>query len=191
MINIRTDDVKRWLGRYAEVYRSLELLRERLDLAETAAYNTKSATPDGMPRSGGNPVDTLGRAVAKLEKLRAQVSATQAKADSIYEEIEEAIDKIAGARCAEKRTVLLMRYLDLMAWSDVNNALFGDREDFLTIEDSLMRRTFYIHGEALKKLGDILDAQRPAEAATRSDDREIKQSIRSPFPEPVGGRGGI
>lgn len=171
MINIRTDDVKQWLGRYAEVYRTLELLRERLDLAETAAHSARSAIPDGMPHGSGNPVDALGSTVAKLEKLRSQVAAAQAKADSIYEEIEEAIGKIAGARCAEKKAALQLRYLDVMSWETVNNALFGDKKDFLYKEDSFMRRTFYIHADALKKLGDILDAQKPAEAATRSDDK--------------------
>lgn len=157
--------------RYSEAYRTLELLRERLDLAETAAHNPRSATPDGMPHGSGNPVDVLGKTIAKLERLRSQVAAAEIESDSIYEEIEEAIGKIAGARCAEKKSVLQLRYLDCAAWSDVNNALFGDRKDFLDREDSYMRRVFYIHGEALGKLSVILDAQKPAEAAARSDDR--------------------
>ena len=170
-VTIETSSVKTWLLRFNEAQRTLELLRERLDLAETAAHSPKTAIPDGMPHGSGNPVDILGSTVAKLEKLRSQVSAAQAKADSIYEEIEEAIGKIAGARCAEKKAVLQLRYLDVMSWETVNNALFGDKKDFLYKEDSFMRRTFYIHGEALKKIGDILDAQKPAEAATRSDDK--------------------
>lgn len=170
-VTIETSSVKSWLLRFNEAQRTLELLRERLDLAETAAHSPRSAIPDGMPHGSGNPMDTLGKTVAKLDKLRSQVAAAQAKADSIYEEIEEAIGKIAGARCAEKKAALQLRYLDVMSWETVNNALFGDKKDFLYKEDSFMRRTFYIHGEALKKLGDILDAQKPAEAATRSDDK--------------------
>ena len=125
-----------------------------------------------MPHGSGNPVDTLGKTVAKLEKLRSQVAAAKSKVDIISLEIEEAIAKIGGVRCAEKRATLEMRYLDLLEWGDVNRALFGDKEDFLDREDSYMRRVFYIHGEALKKLGDILDAQKPAEAATLLDDEE-------------------
>ena len=124
-----------------------------------------------MPHGSGNPVDTLGSTVAKLEKLRSQVAAAKSEADSIGLEIEAAIAQIGGARCVEKRVLLEMRYLDMMEWCDINSALFGDKKDFLYKEDSFMRRTFYIHADALKKLGDILDAQKPAEAATRSDDK--------------------
>lgn len=170
-VTIETSSVKSWLLRFNEAQRTLELLRERLDLAETAAHSPRSAIPDGMPHGSGNPVDALGRTVAKLEKLRSQVAAAEIEANSLYEEIETAIGKIGGARCAEKRAILQLRYLDVMSWEAVNNAFFGDRKDFLYKEDSFMRRTFYIHGEALKKLGDILDAQKPAEAATRSDDK--------------------
>lgn len=168
---IETEKVKTWLMRYGEAARSLELLQERLSLAEAAAYSTRSAAPNGMPHGGGNPVDTLGKTVAKLDKLRSQVAAAEIKANSLYEEIETAIGKIGGARCAERRTALQLRYLDSVDWSGVNSALFGDRENFLYKEDSFMRRTFYIHGDALKKLGDILDAQEATEAATRSDDK--------------------
>lgn len=170
-VTIETSSVKSWLLRFNEAQRTLELLRERLDLAETAAHSPRSSISDGMPHGSGNPVDTLGKTVAKLDKLRSQVAAAEIKANSLYEEIETAIGKIGGARCAERRTVLQLRYLDSVDWSGVNSALFGDRENFLYKEDSFMRRTFYIHGDALKKLGDILDAQEATEAATRSDDK--------------------
>lgn len=168
-VTIETSSVKSWLLRFNEAQRTLELLRERLDLAETAAHSPRSAIPDGMPHGSGNPVDALGRTVAKLEKLRSQVAAAEIEANSLYEEIETAIGRIDGAQCAEKRAVLALKYLDLASWTGVNNALFGDKKDFLYKEDSFMRRTFYIHADALKKLGDILDAQKPAEAATRSE----------------------
>ena len=168
---IETCSVKTWLQRYSQAWRSYELLLERLIVAEAVAHSPKSAIPDGMPRGSGNPVDALGSTVAKLEKLRSQVSAAKSKADSIGLEIEAAIAQIGGARCVEKRVLLEMKYLDLMEWGDINRALFREKSDFLLREDSYQRRTFYIHADALKKLGDILDAQKPAEAATRSDDK--------------------
>lgn len=170
VLTIESNEVKAWLQRYSQAWRDYELLLERFTVAETAAHSPRAAIPDGMPHGSGNPVDIVGRTVAKLEKLRAQVSAAKSKVDIIGLELEEAIGKIGGARCVEKRTLLAMKYLDMWEWPDVNRALFGKKSDFLLREDSYQRRTFYIHADALKKLGDILDVQRPAEAATQLDD---------------------
>lgn len=169
---IKIEDVKAWLQRFGEIHRSCELLKERIDLAEAAAYNTKSATPDGMPHSGADPVDIVGRTVARLDSLRAKLAAAESEENSVFSEIDEAIEQISGKKSSEKQAVLQMRYLDFMDWEGVNSALFGERQDFLLREDSFLRKTFYIHAAALKKLSVILDAQKPAEAATRSDDKE-------------------
>lgn len=116
-------------------------------------------------------VDTLGGTVARLDILRAKVEAAKFEGDTIFSEIERAIEKISGSRCAEKRAVLELRYLDMAGWDSVNYAIFGGKTDFLYREDSYLRRIFYIHADALKKLSVILDDQRAAGATTKSDGR--------------------
>lgn len=169
---IEIEDVKAWLQRFGEIHRSCELLKERLDLAEAAAYNTKSSAPDGMPHGGADPVDTIGRTVARLDSLRAKLAAAEAEAATVYAEIETAIERISGKKSAEKQAILQLRYLDLLRIGETNGVLFGGERDFIEREDSYLRRTTYLQTDALRDLAVILDAQRAAETATQSDDRK-------------------
>ena len=171
VVTIDIENVKSWLLRYSEAHRSCELLKERLDLVEVAAYNTKSATPDGMPHGGADPVDTIGRTVARLDSLRAKLAAAQAEAATVYAEIETAIERISGKKSTEKQALLQLRYLDLLRISEINGVLFGGERDFIEREDSYLRRTTYLQTDALKDLSIILDAQRVAETATQADEK--------------------
>lgn len=168
---IEIEDVKAWLQRFGEIHRSCELLKERIDLAEAAAYSPRSAAPDGMPHSGGDPVDSLGRTVSRLESLRAKLAAAEAEENSVYSEIDGAIEQIKGKKSAERKMVLQLRYLDLAPWNSVNYAVFGGKTDFIDREESYMRRITYLHSDALKDLSAILDAQRAAETATQADEK--------------------
>lgn len=168
---IEIEDVKAWLQRFGEIHRSCELLKERIDLAEAAAYNTKSATPDGMPHSGADPVDIVGRTVARLDSLRAKLAAAQAEAATVCAEIETAIERINGKKSAEKQALLQLRYLDFLRIGEINGVLFGGERDFIEREDSYLRRTTYLQMDALKDLSVILDAQRAAETATQADEK--------------------
>lgn len=171
VIPIEIENVKLWLRRYAEAHKNCELLQQRLDMMETAAYGSRSAAPDGMPHGGADPVDTIGRTVARLDSLRAKLAAAQAEENSIFLEIDEAIEQINGKKNAEKWSILQLRYLDLVSWNSVNYAIFGANPDFLDREESYMRRIVYMHSDALKDLSAILDAQRAAETATQMDER--------------------
>lgn len=157
---------KIWLRRYAQEVNNIEAMCNRLEALEAKAYNPRSAAPNGMPHSGGDPVDTVGNTVARMEKLRGKIEASKKKANALYAEIEDTIDKIGGKRFALQRSVLGMRYLDLMEWEEVNNVLFGGEEGFYYKEDSYLRRTQYIHEEALEKLSAILEAQEAPQTAT-------------------------
>lgn len=171
VIPIEIENVKLWLRRYAEAHKNCELLQQRLDMMETAVYGPRSAAPDGMPHGGADPVDTIGRIVARLDSLRAKLAAAQAEENSIFLEIDEAIEQINGKKNAEKRSILQLRYLDLVSWNSVNYAIFGAKPDFLDREESYMRRIVYMHSDALKDLSVILDAQRAAETATQADEK--------------------
>lgn len=157
---------KIWLNRHVKESKNLESLYNRLEALEEKAYNPRSAAPNGMPHSGGDPVDTVGNTVARMEKLREKIEESRKKVNSLYDEIGGAIAQIDGSDWANQRSVLETRYLDLMEWEEVNSILFGRKKDFYDREDSYLRRTFYIHGKALEKLSAILEAQEAPQTAT-------------------------
>lgn len=158
---VDTEAVKKWLRRYESAMRKSEILEERLSEMEAKAFNPKSAAPNGMPHGGGNPVDTLGSTVAKLEHLRTKLEASKKAAYALYNEIDSTIEMITGTgKDAENRKgVLQMRYLDGMSWEEVNSAMFGGNEDFLDREEAYLRRVFYIHGGALADLVPLIPEQ--------------------------------
>lgn len=178
--NPKCERAKIWLRRYAQEVNNLETMCNRLEALEAKAYNPRSAAPNGMPHSGGDPVDTVGNTVAKIEKMREKIEASKKKANALYAETEDAIDQIGGSGFASKRAVLVMRYLDLMEWEEVNNVLFGGEEGFYYKEDSYLRRTFYIHGEALEKLSAILEAQEAPQTATGAKEVNRQGEARIP-----------
>lgn len=149
-----TDAVKKWLRRYAAEMMKSEILEQRLSIMEAKAYSARSASPNGMPHGGGNPVDTLGATVARLDQLREKLENSKKNAYAIYDEISVAIEMMSDTCKAEelRKGVLQMRYLDGMSWDTINEALFGGNADFLDREDSYLRRVFYLHGDALAEL---------------------------------------
>lgn len=50
---------------------------------------------------------------------------------------------------AQQRQVLLARYIDGHAWSEVTFALFGHKPNYALKQDSFERRVYRIHGAAL------------------------------------------
>lgn len=155
--------VKKWLRRYYAAMRKSEILEERLSIMEAKAYSAKTASLNGMPHGGGNPVDTLGSTVSRLEQLRAKLELSKKSADEIYDEIDSAIEMIEGdgKEVESRKGVLQMRYLDGMSWDEVNSAMFGGKNDFLDKEYSYMRRVYYIHGDALADIAPIISKRIP------------------------------
>lgn len=149
------EETKDWLKEYRQLQSSYERLVERYCQQKAAAMSPRSAIPDGMPHGSTNPVDKIGATVAKLEALRAKVERAAAKANARYDEIDKEIDQISGVNWAVKRSVLQCRYLDLMGWAEVTEMLFWQQKDFADKYDTYLRRTFYIHAEALAALAAV------------------------------------
>lgn len=147
--------VKEWLSDMRQLQSSYEQLVERYCQLKEATASPRSAIPDGMPHGSTNPVDKIGTSVARLEALKEKVESAAAKANALYTEIDQAIDQITGTNWAVKRSVLQCRYLDLMGWGEVTEMLFWQQKDFADKYDTYLRRTFYIHAEALAALAAV------------------------------------
>lgn len=152
MSTAQTEAVKVWLSRYRQQSENIERLAYEFDALESRATSPSTSALDGLPHAHGHARDRVGGIVDRLDELREEISATQAEATATRHEIEAAIKQITGPRWPDRRAVLRFRYLLCLSWPDVTDALFGAERDFPEKEDTYMRRTYRLHGEALTAL---------------------------------------
>lgn len=159
MSTVETEGIKAWMSRYRQQYEHVERLCHELDQLETRAASPGTSTLDGLPRAPGYVGDRMGGIVGQLDELRAEIEAAQDKAAEIRCEIEAVIKRIDGPQWPDRRAVLRFRYLLCLPWPDVNDALFGGKQDFLEREDSYMRRAYRLHSAALLDLLEFIPAE--------------------------------
>ena len=155
-----TAGLKVWLETYRDQVREIEHMQELFDTLDSKATSPGTPTLDGLPRSPGYAVDRMGGIVSELDELRAEIADLQAKATETRHEIQDAIKQITGPNWPDRRAVLRFRYLLCLEWADVTNALFGSEPDYLSKEDSYLRRTFLLHRDALQMLAGIVGSEK-------------------------------
>lgn len=143
------EELKQWLNRYREAAHDTDNLFERLAALQYRAKAARTSKLDGMPHGSGFSEDKTGALVTQIEELKNEGQAALARSQEIYAEIEHAISLISGSRWPDKRAVCRCRYLDRMPWAEVNEVLFGSKEDFDDREESYLRRVHKLHSEAL------------------------------------------
>lgn len=149
------EETKDWLKEFRQLQQSYDQLIERFCQMQEAATSPHSPGLDGMPHGSTNPVDRIGSTIAKLDSLRRRVEAAAEKKNAFAAEIQEAVDKIGGTSWAAKRTVIECRYLDLLSWPETTAVLYSREPDYDLRYDTFLRRTFYIHAEALAALAAV------------------------------------
>lgn len=172
MSTAATETVKLWLSRYRQQSDYVERLAHELDTLEAKATSPGTALLDALPHAPGYAGDRMGGIVGRLDELRTELAEAQGEATAIRRELENAIKKIHGQHWPDRRAVLRFRYLLLLPWEDVNDALFGAKRDFLDREDSYMRRTYRLHGEALTDLLEFVPAETLQEIDTENGGQE-------------------
>lgn len=150
------DAVKEWLSRYSETFKSACFMEDRATLLRERAGSPSSPNLDGMPHEKGSVSDKVGNLVGMAVDMEAEASRAFKEARTIYREIDRTIKQIHGSGYPDKRYVLQMKYLDGMNWSEINDALWISKEDFLDKEDSYARRTFKIHRAALVSIAEYI-----------------------------------
>lgn len=166
------EKVKEWLSRFAENERQLDNLMERIETLRSRLGAPGAPTLSGMPRSGGNGVDMIGRKLIAIEALEEQVQRLLARSRHLYAEINGEIDKITGKGWPDLRAVLKMRYLDLASWEEINAMLWASKANFADCKESYIRRTLRIHTEALEAMLYIVPGFQGTENKTESEEAE-------------------
>lgn len=148
--------MKLWLCRYGDEQQNLGYIYDRLNTLRSKAESARTSQLDGMPHGGGFATDRTGALLAQIEELEAEAADIQEQAEIIRHEIEAAVKQISGPRYPDQRAIIRLRYVDLMSWPDVAEALFGDLPRYWDNPDSFLRRTHRLHGEALAALSQIV-----------------------------------
>jgi len=146
--------VKQRLIAYRESDKYIDNLIELQERAEAQLAGIGSPAFSDMPRSGTpSSPDRFTDKIAKLDELKAKVKDQIEQRDNERHYFEKLLSKI---KKANQVSVIEMRYFYSMDWEEVNSSIFGRKMDFNDREESYLRRVFYIHGEALARLADLM-----------------------------------
>lgn len=146
-----TDAVIERLKAYGEMVRDYRFQLERLERIETKLVGVGAQAITDMPKSPSPSNDRVTDLLQQKFDLEAELGET---CEEITEERRELDKAIKSLKVASQRAVIRRRYLDLSAFKDVNEFVFGGEIDFLDKEESYLRRIFNIHGAALVGLAE-------------------------------------
>lgn len=151
------EQVKKWLCRFSEMMREMEITEERYITIKQKSVSVSAPSLEGMPHGTGTITDKTANYIVQLEEIESRYRQQNKEAFAIYDEIEAKIRQIKGKNYPDERAVLRMRYLDLFKWCEVSEVLFArNHEDYYEREDSFLRRTCLIHDRALEKMAALL-----------------------------------
>lgn len=146
--------VKQRLVAYRESDRYIDNLIERQERIEAQLYGIGSPVISDMPRGGtSSGPDRFTVKLAKLDELREKVRDRIKERDDERHYFEKLLSKV---KSANQVSVIEMRYFDAMSWEEVNESIFGRKEDFDDRRESYMRRIVYMHGDALAALAELM-----------------------------------
>lgn len=149
---VQVEHLKRWLESYQEHQRDFEAACERLERLEIRLTSPRTAALTGVPGTAAPDPDRLALPLAELEELRETTAEQAAALRDLRHRIDGAVRLIDGPGWPNQRAVLRMRYLDGEQWEVIAQLLFWRDPDFLTKQDSYIRRTFKIRKAALRQL---------------------------------------
>lgn len=164
--------VKGWLRRYQQITEDIENLESRLEALEMRAITPRTSNIDGMPHNPSTEHDRIGDAVAKIDSVKRTIAERKAQANEVYREIDAMIERLQGRYAHLWRIILQLRYLDGMEWNDISFSVFGRQADFLSKEDSYLRRTFMYQKAAIEALANLIPAETLQEFAVNTEDRK-------------------
>lgn len=146
--------VKQRLIDYREADKYIDNLIEMQERVEAQLTGIGSPSFSDMPKAGTNSSpDRFTNKIAKLDELKAKVNDRIEQREKERHYFEKLLSKI---KKANQVSVIEMRYFYSMEWEEVCSSIFGSKSDYEYKADSYMRRTFYIHGEALSKLAELM-----------------------------------
>lgn len=160
-MQFNVEAIKRRLADYSELEKDIQNQLERLERLSAKMYGLSSPALTGMPSSGSKSVDKLTYLVSKRDELQSSIDDKIRRRDSDRLYLQNLVN---GLSKADERAVIELRYFDGEKWSDVNSIIFGTKDDFDEKEDSYLRRTHMMHGDALIQM-----ARREYETSSRKN----------------------
>ena len=127
--------VKEKLKTYGEMVKDYSNQCERLERLMIRLEGLGAQNITDMPKSPSPSNDRMSDLISQKIEIEEELGFT-------YKEIQEERREMEKA----------IRYIDRETYKEVTNLLFGDRKDYLDKEETYMRRTFQLHGEALVNL---------------------------------------
>lgn len=158
--------LKRWLRRYRELKRDVDLLYDRVDDLRGRVEAARTSHLDGLPHGSSVDADRIGGIVAELEETESEAMVAQQEATATRREIAAAIKQIHGPRWADLREILRLRYLDDLKWEDIAEKMFGDDPKYWDRADAFLRRAYKLHSEALAELEQFVSLPAGQESST-------------------------
>lgn len=140
------DAVKNWLLEYRTNERDLDNQNERLERLISKITSVGAQTLSDMPKAHSERTDRFGDYIAKKEELEQDIAKSVQRQREQREQIEHVLSHLHNAN---ERAVIRVRYLDVSSWNDVVDLIFGGKPDFVDKEESYLRSTHKIHGNAL------------------------------------------
>lgn len=144
--------IKKKLNDYLETERAIEIQKERIDRLDMKITSVGGAKISDMPRPASPSFDRTTKLIDRKVDLEKELEDLIKSHDKEEKEITALAHKLDDA---DERSVILLRYIDCMAWADVTDTLYGGEKDFLDKLDTYTRRTYRVHGEALTKLAEF------------------------------------
>lgn len=143
------DEKKKYLDRYRRARSSAKELESRLAMLQIDAMVPGQRAADAMPHGSGGDRD-LSDYVAKYDEYVTALIRRRQAAQSVMIEVSSAIEAL---EVEEEKQVLLYRYIHLMRWEEIADAMH-----------IALRTAFYWHGQALAhfKIPDCIDMQSPS-----------------------------
>ena len=105
---------KEWLLQYGRIDRNVDALIAERDMWRSRAAHMSAGT--GEPVSGKARGDSLGAAVAKIDRTERRISAEIGRMETLRTQISEAIDALPQTR---ERELLRLRYIQGLSLTDV------------------------------------------------------------------------
>lgn len=172
------------LNAYREMQQDIDFMVERLARMESKMESpgtqwvkearTGESKLNDMPRAPGYSGDRLSDQVARKVELEEEIRMAVARERAEYEAIKLIT---AHMRRSDERAIIQFRYLDGDKWTEINEVIHGNREDFPEKIEDYLRQTFRKHGTALlsfAKAWDDLRARKDA-VAKRKAQRAAKE----------------
>lgn len=146
-----------WLNRYRKIDERLYLLRRRLEAVREKAGAAAGPVLSWAPRGSGVSDPTAKYAIL-VDDIEKEIEGMEETAEEICGELEEVFDKMKADTVQQIETVEVMRlrYSILLSWDEVNETIFGEREDFEEKRDSYMRTVFHRHRKGVNEIQKLL-----------------------------------